>query len=62
MLPHERVHTGSKSESVAEIKRLGSLVDCCVFQSYNGVRSWSRKENEFNQMIQGNLEIVIYGC
>lgn len=31
MLPHERVHTGSKSESVAEIKRLGSLVDCCVF-------------------------------
>lgn len=31
MLPHERVHTGSKSESAAEIKRQGGLEDCCVF-------------------------------
>lgn len=33
MLPHERVHTGSKSEGAAEIERQGSLVDCCVFFS-----------------------------
>lgn len=31
MLPHERVHTGSKRESAAEIQRQEGLEDCCVF-------------------------------
>lgn len=30
MLPHERVQKGSERENTAEIKRLGSLVDCGV--------------------------------